>query len=1267
MIRSIFFWSIWTIIAIVFFLFFLLQLNLVLIAKSPHYEGFYRNLLISKSGFGIARLEPSWQRTWPRLRLQAISLKTNGISLEAAKAVITITPIGYLSGESFYQITLSDGTAMLANNQTASNSGLLPNIQLINFTLSTQGDSVSLSVLEGRIKPQSDRYLVGIKGDITYEETILATIESHIHLMKESPINGNFYIEMQNLLLPRDWLNMTNGIPLPENTKDLLENLHSMEGNGRLWVDIINGEITEAKADMFLDRVVLTNSIVMEDVRILSGLEEFPHNPNQEWIWHIEHISLSYADKELVFHNSSIIKHSSSYEIYVPHLNGGNFARFIVPFIENNAVRAEIADRQLSGELHNLHIEINSKQGDLPVFILDAYLDGTNIAAYRNMPAITGLSGQLHIEDTRGWLQLDAGQSSLHLTNLYTKPFEFTRAQGFFAWHWLPERELILVGDVDNILNEGQAATLDLSMHIVPFEHDYIDLVIGMKNSPLHLAKNYIPDLIMNQDLVQWINTALEQGDVTEAAMSIHGDLKDFDSSQTLFELLVNMEDVIFEHTADMPALTAEQVHILLDKKDLAVVLPAGGRMNQITTMSKAASRLNLSEANLHIKGTGDTSVGGLIVLLMRYAGLSPDFLAEWKLEGEFSSDWQFSYNLKNQQLEDISFAAKVKDARIQTPFLAKPLEQGEGTIGFSKEEGYSGSMIIKLGDEELIGNFHNTNERNRLKLVGELNATDYIPTRLQTHNDYVVGKSQFIVDLSRPTNGSLMFNRIEISSSLQGTAIKLPAPFRKTPAALMPISYRLDISAGTRHQIILANLAQLDWRHKHNRVQEVYVNVNSTIQPQSTSALIVNLASLNLTAWEETIASLSRNLKQEESEKSANTMIAQTLPMLLRLQQEIAFWDIAIRKLEWRDRLYQDISIDYNSKRDPWIFFSHHHMISKFLLGSDTTYIDVSYLHLAPSRSTNRSAILPDKLPSLDFTSMPDIIISLPYIVYSNNPLGRANLSIGFTDNQMDINAKALIGHPIETALPVNLTMRWKLLSSRNSHIELSLSSQGKITKPLGPIVESEDMSLIIMLVWEGENDAFINWRKQLRGNINLNIEDGLFASQQTNLLANLFNLLNLANLQKRFRGDFSDISDTTLTFDSIGIEMLLMDGSLAIKDDAIGEFSFAQILASGYYDLIDRSLNYQVVVSSPITRALPLTALLLGVSGLTPLLLSLDITGSDFLTRFSTATYEVQGHVSRPQIDLIRISDLQGKELTMEDLEKRIDIDQPLRNLGL
>ncbi len=1258
MIRAIFFWFIWTIAAIVCFLFFIFQLNLVLITNSPHYENFYRNLLVSEFGLNIESLEFSWQEASPRLRLQGINLNTDGFSLEAAQAAIIITPIAYLNGENLYQLILADGAAKLGSNQTQTSGGLLPNIQLTNFTFSAQEDpTLSLLVQKAQIRHQTHSYLIGIRGDITYEEAVLATIKSNIHLMRESPINASFYIEVQNLVLPEDWLNIANVIPLPQNTKEALANLHAMEGGGRLWVDIVNGEIMAATADMFLDKVVLTNGIVMANVRILSEFEAFLNNPNQEWIWYSEHTSFSYAGKELAFHNSSVIKHSSSYEIHVPHLNGGHFASFIVPFIENDAIRAEIADRQLSGELHDLHIDINSKKEDIPTFVLNVYLDGVDLASYLNTPAITGLSGKLHIEDARGWLQLDAGQASLHLANLYTKPLEFTRAQGFFAWDWLPDGELILVGDLDNILNEGQEASLALAMHIVPFEHDYIDLVIGIKNSSLNLAKGYIPDLIINQDLLQWFDTALKQGDVAEAAMAIHGSLQDFDSSQTLFELLVDMENIIFDYSLGMPALTTKQALILLDKEDLAVVLPSGGKINRITTMNKAASRLNLKESHLHLKGSGDTSAAALVVLLMRYAGLTSDSLTGWELEGKFNGDWQLSYDLKNSQLEDMSFATSIKDARIQTPFLINPLEQGRGRVGFSLERGYSGSVITKLGDEELVGSFYNTNKRNHLKLIGEINSTDYIPAQLQAYSDYIRGKSHFTVDLSRPINGSLMFDRVEVNSSLKGSAIKLPAPFQKTPAALVPISYRLDTSAGIRHQMDFANIGQLNWLYKDTGTQEVFVSFNSTINHQGTSALIVNLDSLNLTAWGETIAS-----SQQQPE---DTTAAQIMPLLLRLQQNMPFWHIAVKKLEWQNRLYQDVNLNYDSRQDPWVSFSHHHMISRFLLDPATSYIDISYLHLAPSRSTNRSTSLPDKLPSFDFASMPDITISLPYIVYSDNPLGEANLIIEFTNNQMNINAKTLIGTPAETGIPVNLALRWERLSPRDSHIELGLSSQGKIAKPLGSIAESANMSLTVNLVWEGTNDAFANWREDITGNIDLDLRDGLLAGQQTTLLTNLFDLLNLANLQRRLRGDFSDISETNLAFDSISGEMLLMDGKLTIKNNAIGEFSFAEVLASGYYDLVNRSLNYQMVVSSPITKTLPLTALLLGFSTLTPLLLSLDIAGSDFLTQFSSATYEVRGSIRQPEIRLTRVSDIQGKELSMEELEERMDIDQPLRNL--
>lgn len=1257
LLRGFLFWFGWVGIAILAILFFIFQLNMVLIANSPSYEKFYRELLMARSGLDIGALELTWQKGLPELKLQEASLNTTEISLNIAK--VSITPSLRLWRGTFYQLTLTDGNAIIANianSETESNFSSPPNIRIVNFTISSQQDpALRLLVKEGRIQHQSDKYLVGLRGDIAYGEDVLARVESTAHLAKELPLSGNFYIQTQHLLLPEDWLAMADSIPLPANTQNILEDLHSIRGDGRLWISMLSGEITEMKADMLLKKVILTNNITIEDVRIRSKFEAFSQDPTREWLWHIGNISLRYEGKELAFYDSYLIKRPSSYEIYAPSFNGGAFASLIVPFIEDSSIRAEIADRQLSGQLHDLYIEINRESKEGPLFLLDAYLDRVTIAAYQNMPAITGLSGQLHIEDTRGWLKLDAAKSSLHLTNLYNQPFQFSRAQGFFAWDWLPEQELVLIGDMDNILNESQQATLDLWMHIVPFKHDYIDLVVGLRNSSFNLTKSYLPDRIMDERLVEWLNTSLQQGNVVEAALAISGDLKSFGHSQTLFELLMNMENVTFKHSADMPALTTDLAQLILDKQDLATVLPSGGRIGNMVTMYKAASRLELSEANLHIKGSGNASMAGIMNLLTLYGGLSSDVLSGWQLGGSLGGDWQFSYDLANQEITAISFAAQLKDGMIGVPFLATPFEQGQGTIGFSMQEGYGGSLTAKLGNETLIGNFHSSAEKNHLTVAGQVNLADHIPTRLR---EYISGESTVIAALSRPINGSLMFNRIEMSSSLEGTTLRLPAPLYKAANAPMPLSYQLDMPSGARHKIVLADVGELAWRYEQNSVRETFVNVNSTLEPRSISTLTLSLDSLSLTAWEDTIASLYSNLqRQQETEEIAPTrLISASLNL-----QEIPLWNMAIKKLEWRDKLYQGISINYNRTQDAWIHFSSQHMAGKLLLRSDICHIDISDLHLAPSDPPNGNifATLPDKLPSFSFAAMPDIIVSLPHIVYDNSPLGHAGLNITFAKDEMNVTANAFM------TIPINLAMRWKSLSPTHSLIELNISAQGVLTRPLGPIVESEDLSFTTNLVWQGRNDSFGDWRKHIKGNVNLNIKDGFFISQQTTLLTNLFSLLSLANLQKRFRADFSDLSETSVSFDLIKANMLLTDGKLIITDDAKGEFAFAAILVTGHYDLVNRSLNYEAVVSSPVTKVLPLTALLLGASSLIPLLFSLDFTSSDFLTRFSTAVYQVSGPLNEPRINLVRISDLSGEEITTNELLKRMDVERPLRNL--
>ena len=96
----------------------------------------------------------------------------------------------------------------------------------------------------------------------------------------------------------------------------------------------------------------------------------------------------------------------------------------------------------------------------------------------------------------------------------------------------------------------------------------------------------------------------------------------------------------------------------------------------------------------------------------------------------------------------------------------------------------------------------------------------------------------------------------------------------------------------------------------------------------------------------------------------------------------------------------------------------------------------------------------------------------------------------------------------------------------------------------------------------------------------------------------------------------------------------------------------------------MVDDNITSQVVVTSPVTELLPVTALLLGASALVPLLITLDFTSRDYFAQLSSAVYSVEGDRKEPKIALRRIGYADGGEITPERLSRQLNIRKNLRN---
>lgn len=1240
---------------------FILYLSIFLLHSSPTHQQLLKGLILEKTdlNLNLDTLRVNWDegRLW--IEIDGVSYQRAQVSMEIKEARLLFTPFSYLSGGSLAVLNL-DGGGLVLDTPSARmpvNNLQLPamDIHFANIFISL-GPGLEARVSAGKLRQKGQDLFVTWRGNFTDGSHIGTDIHFIAELAKNRP--WLLYADLRNLVLSPGWQNTATQLGFPQNILQSLNTVESMQGNIQLWGNITQDRALAVVLDASLAEAKLqvAEPVLLENMHILGRFQNRPQDSG--WLLYCEEVSFLYASEPFLLSHAYLSKRETIYKVYVPLLDGGAVASLASSFIADDSTRGQIIGRKITGLLQDIHIQLNTAANPMtPVFQLNAYLDGMTISPYLLTPGASGISGQISIMDTKGWFSLDAQECSLFLTTVYDHSFHFDHAQGIFAWEWLPEKELLFVGEAGDIYDDRQVAALELALHIVPRQHVYMDLVIGAENATLMQARGYMPNRLMPDNVEDWIGRALQQGRIVKGALAIHGDTKYFSNPTAQFELLIEAQDVVFKHTKNISPLVTKEVDFIMGKQNIYVTLPAGGSMAALMNMTRAAMRLNMISTDLSIQGSGSIPVMTIPRLVETYTDIGMDFANEWRMGGELNGNWEIAYGIKKKELNDLFFHTEIKKGFLQTPFMPNSLREGQGVIGFSSKEGYSGEVTARLGGELVKAHFVNTQNENYLEMNGNASYADYAPFSL---GRYMAGESPFRMKLKTARPGEMKFSEFEVNSSLYGTQLNLPFPLNKTATEILPFFYRLNFDAADRqHRVAMDGIGRLAWRMEENVLKGAIMNLSSSPDRAYIPASLTiqsDLKNLNMTAWQEVI-----NAIQEPKAKSLYP--AKIFSSLVSMQKSLPQWDVMIKNIQWQGHSYEDLSLGYNDKEGAEVFFASKQLEGSFLFDEESNTAQLNFSRFALVRNTQQARSregfrLPD---SISWTNMPDIFVTIPQLSYDDELLGDINLIVRFKDDEMKILIEE--GHLLD--IPLAGFFWWGMPTASGSVMELNITAIGTLTRSLGPLIHSDGFKFLFSLSWAGLNEEFTEWKKQAEGRVLLDMSDGSMASQQTNILANLFKLLNINTLTRRLGADFSDLSADRVDFETLRADMNLDEGILKIENEAEADFSFIEISITGYYDLLDRQLAYEVVAASPITKILPLTALLLGASALTPFLLSLETAGGDFLTRFSSAVYSVEGSLTQPEISLVRIGDIRGREVSPDELSKQINVQQPLRNL--
>ncbi len=879
------------------------------------------------------------------------------------------------------------------------------------------------------------------------------------------------------------------------------------------------------------------------------------------------------------------------------------------------------------------------------------------------LPSVSGASGAAWLGETGGIVHLDSPGLALDFHGAFSEPMRFSEASGVVylrspreegsGWRLFTPRLDIANADI------RLRTRFDLLLPGAPSEEAVTGPLIRLEgefeNARADRVPAYLPRHEMAADALQWLDRALpgSGGQVPAGRMVLVGDLLrfPFDHGGGYFETRFDFHSLNLDYQAGWPraeALAGEIAFIgngmnaRIDAGQVRGVSVHGGEV-YIPDFNQAALDAGLTlqgplsgvldflsdspilggrEALEGLSAEGDVSAR-LAIHLPLYVGLGPERVEGWVA---------FSGNRLNLpeglHLDAVRGALHFVDDRFDAQGIDARLFGAPLALG------------VQTGD---------TPQGRATRIEGRMAAAPIEPLlgeRLPWLVDRVHGTSELTARLTLPhrrEQGRPAALDLELSSSLTGVEIALPAPFGKPANEAAALDLRLHWGAGPLQSIAL------DYTRAEPLLQ-ARLRMTPSGEGLAFGELRLGGAASEPTGSEAdgllVHGHLARLVPQEWAFLGADPgEVGQRKADRLPVRMQLAIDRLALGALA-----LEDARLNARAGRDgAWAVEVESAALAGRIdlpaagASDSTVHVDLSRWHLP--REEKGHSLPADKLPppdrDTDPRTLPPLVFRCADFVAGEYHLGRVDLSGAPDAEGWKIAHLALAG----PGYTVSGEGRWTHRAEGGSESRLSLRPQsedfGAALRAINNTQALEGGSLRearVELSWEGGPQDFAVAR--LRGEGGFELDNGQLRDVDTGNAGRLLSLFSLGALPRRLTLDFRDVFGKGLSFDTVSARFSLADGRLR-SNPVILRSASMMLELNGEADLIRDVLDYRLGVHTDMSAVLPVLGTVAGgpvVGG--AVLLAQTLFGQLNKGQPSTPTFEyrITGPIDNPVMETVK-----------------------------
>ena len=840
-----------------------------------------------------------------------------------------------------------------------------------------------------------------------------------------------------------------------------------------------------------------------------------------------------------------------------------------------------------------------------------------NIKAQAQLSAIELQSGELN----PGWDRLEANISAdiaLGTDSLsYQIDAHLSSAETNLSWPRLLTSDLNLEQLSGQVRLRGNSYSWNLQLQDFSFANAGAELNLSLSDAgllqmqaslqpqDLQSAYRFIPYALLDDPgWDQWLRSNVVSAQLDSARLNLQHDFNSADQDSNSLDLRLEASDVRGRFAPEWSAIELPTAQINIDYAGAHLRAPEV----HSSGLTFTAVDLRARDQQLNTRALLDADIAEQLAWLQQspLAEQIPAALLATNPQGPLLTVLNFQVDLDAGAISEQNSIIAMQGLSFDLPAQLQA-EQVRGELQVNKD-GWAFDQLSGLlngNPVQIVAAEPGLSGASKYRISGELNPASLLPQLAAL----VSGSSSFAASLSLENNST----DLALSSDTVGISINLPPPLGKQAADSSEL--RLSLSIAPDYQLGQLQFQGVDsaWIVAPERSPGLALAYQAQLPPVAagTVGINVNIEQLDLQRWALPLGMLALSDPGSGSEWPLPTL------------------NVNIDKLNYGRLSLQELQL---SNQAPGVYRLDSNRFNGDINISDVWTIDLERLQL-PSFA-NEAGAESDYLTAWNLAALlPDFDLKVEELYHKQKLRGALQAqarALGASEYQI---SPVLLLNP-----ELNMSAGYRQqITGDNTQNFFSLEANGSNINPLLDNLSSETAYLRSELNWEGGLSA--EAIKSGNGSVYTNFQDGVISGDRPNAIIGFLGVISIDNILKRLKLDFSDVSAEGTSFSRLEANMTMSNGKLVTAQPLVLISNAGNLSMSGSVDFPGNYLDQRLSVTLPLSKSLPVAAIIAGAPQLAPAFWLTDRLAEHALNRFTSASYTVRGDLAEPEIVLERL----------------------------